>query len=114
MTWFSMKGVAPEVEYLYQQARQKVDDGEYQHAVDVLNQAVQISPRIPQVFIELGNCFDNLNRYDDAIISYEKALQIDPFHPDALFNKGMCLKKIGNEVESLKCIERAIELYCGT
>lgn len=106
-------GISPEAEYLYEKARQKVDEGEYQHAITDLNKAIEICPHFSQAFYELGVCFENTNMFDDAISSYRKAVQIDPSHADAWFNKGMSLKKIGQEEESYQCVERAIELYCG-
>jgi len=108
-----MNGVSPEAEYLYRQAREKVDGGEYQQAVTILHRAIEITPRYPNALIELGNCFDYLNRYDDAVLFYEKVIGVDPWHADAWFNKGMSLKKMGRDKDALPCIERAIELYCG-
>ncbi len=113
MTGFGSNGVTAEANYLYQQARQKVDDGDYQQAATMLHKAVEISPKFCKAFNELGICYENLNKNDDAVAFYEKAITVDPTHADAWFNKGMNLKKLGREKESLPCIERAIELYCG-
>jgi len=113
MTGFGRNGVSAEANYLYQQARQKVDDGEYLQAMTMLQHAVEISPKYSQALYELGVCFECMNKHDDAVAFYEKAIKIDPFHADAWFNKGMNLKKMGRDKESMPCIERAIELYCG-
>jgi tetratricopeptide (TPR) repeat protein len=113
MTNTGMNGVASEAEYLYRQAREKVDLGEYQHAITILNRAIEITPHYPQALIELGNCFDYINRYDDAVSFYEKVIAVDPFYADAWFNKGVCLKKMNRGNDALPCIEKAIELYCG-
>jgi tetratricopeptide (TPR) repeat protein len=113
-----MKGInrgdiPPEAEYLYRQARQKVDDGEYQQAMDILHRAVKIAPGYLQSLIEIGNCYEYLNQSDKAILYYEQVIQMDSFQADAWFNKGMSMKKMGNEKEAKLCIEKAIELYCG-
>jgi len=113
MTWSGMNGVSPEAEYLYRQAREKVDEGEYQHSVTILNRAIEITPHYPHALIELGNCFDYLNQYDDAVSIYEKVIVVDPLYADAWFNKGVCLKKTGCDKDALPCIEKAIKLYCG-
>jgi tetratricopeptide (TPR) repeat protein len=113
MTGFGRNGVTAEANYLYQQARRKVDDGEYQQAATMLHRAVEISPTFCQAFNELGICYENLNKNEDAVGFYEKAIKVDPSHADAWFNKGMNLKKLGRDKESMPCIERAIELYCG-
>jgi len=114
----NMKGInsgdiPPEAEYLYRQAREKVNAGEYQQAVDILHRAVKIAPGHLHSLIVIGNCYEYLNQYDKAILYYEQVIQIDSFHADAWFNKGMSMKKTGNEKEAKLCIERAIELYFG-
>lgn len=113
MTWNGMNGISPEAEYFYRQAREKVDEGEYLHAVTFLHRAIEISPHYPHALVELGNCFDCLNQYDNAVTYYEKVIAIDPLYADAWFNKGMSLKKMGRDMDASPCIERAIELYCG-
>jgi tetratricopeptide (TPR) repeat protein len=102
-----------EAEYLYRQAREKVNAREYTQAMDFLHQAVKIAPHHIRSLIEIGNCHDNLNQSDKAILYYERVIQIDPSQAEAWFNKGMCMKKTGNDKEAALCIERAIELYCG-
>jgi tetratricopeptide (TPR) repeat protein len=113
MEFQGMNGVSEEAEYLYRQAREKVDEGEYQHAVTILHRAIEISPHHSHALIALGNCYDYLNQYDDAISFFEKVIGIDPFYADAWFNKGVSLKKMGRDKDALPCIEKAIELFCG-
>ena len=113
MKWINHGDRPPEAEYLYRQAHEKVNAGKYQQAVDILHRAVKIAPGHLHSLLEIGNCYEYLNQYDDAILYYEKVIQIDPFHADAWFNKGMSMKKTGNEKEARLCIERAIELYFG-
>jgi tetratricopeptide (TPR) repeat protein len=55
-----------------------------------------------------------MDKVEDAIASYDKALQMDPDNAEAWFNKGMTLKKMGQITESTKCIEKCINLYCGS
>jgi tetratricopeptide (TPR) repeat protein len=103
----------PEAEYLYRQAHEKVNAGEYQQALNIFHRAVTIAPYQLDSLVEIGNCYEYLNQSDKAIQYYEKVIQIDPFYAEAWFNKGMSMKKTGNEKEATLCIERAIELYCG-
>ncbi len=112
-----MKGIdgreaLPEAEYLWRQAREKVNDGECQQAMDILHRAVKIVPHHLHSLIKIGNWYEYLNQSDSAIPYYEKVIQIDPFYADAWFNKGMSIRKTGNEKEATLCIERAIELCC--
>jgi len=112
MRTIDKKDVIPEAEYLCRQAREKVNAGEYQQAIEILHQAVKVAPHHLHSLIEIGNCHDYLDQPDKAILYYEKAIQIDPCHAEAWFNKGTSMKKTGQEREATSCIERAIELYC--
>jgi tetratricopeptide (TPR) repeat protein len=102
-----------DAEYFYRHAREKVNVGEYEQAMDFLHRAVKIAPHHIHSLMEIGNCYEYLNQSDKAIVYYEKVIQIDPFHAEAWFNKGISMKNRGNEKVATQCIERAIELYCG-
>ncbi len=103
-----------EPEYLVRQAQEMAMAGDHTTAENYLKKAIEENPRYIQAYTLLGNCQDCLDKKEDAIASYDKALQIDPGYADAWFNKGMILKKMGQNKEATKCIEKSIDLYCGT
>ena len=113
MPWVVMNEVSPEAEYLYKQARQKVDNGEYESAMTILTRVIEMCPTHSHAYNELGICSGYSDRHEDAVAYYDKAIQADPFHADAWFNKGMSLKKLGREKEAQESIEKAIDLYVG-
>jgi len=108
-----MSGTIMEADYLVRQAREKAMAGDHINAVNYLKNAIEANPRYTEAYTLLGNCQDCLGQNEEAIASYDKALQIDPGHAEAWFNKGMSLKKTGQIKESLQCIEKSIDLYCG-
>ena len=108
-----MSGTIMEADYLVRQAREKAMAGDHINAVNYLKNAIAANPRYTEAYTLLGNCQDCLGQNEEAIASYDKALQIDPGHAEAWFNKGMSLKKTGQIKESLQCIEKSIDLYCG-
>ena len=63
--------------------------------------------------VEHGNIRDSEGQYEKALAAYENALRIDPDDADAWFNKGMTLKKMGKISDATRCVETAINLYCG-
>jgi tetratricopeptide (TPR) repeat protein len=100
-------------DYLVKEAREKAMAGDHITAVNYLKKAIETNPRYTEAYTLLANCQDCLGQNEEAIASYDKALQIDPGHADAWFNKGMILKKTGQIKESVQCIEKSIDLYCG-
>jgi len=63
--------------------------------------------------VEHGDLRDSEGQYEKALKAYDNALRIDPADADAWFDKGLTLKKMGRSQESERCIETAIDLYCG-
>jgi tetratricopeptide (TPR) repeat protein len=63
--------------------------------------------------IEHGDLRDSEGQYEKALKAYDSALRIDPGDADVWFDKGLTLKKMGRSQESERCIEMAIDLYCG-
>jgi tetratricopeptide (TPR) repeat protein len=63
--------------------------------------------------VEHGDLRDSEGQYEKAIAAYDNALRIDPTDADVWFDKGLTLKKMGRSIESQRCVETAINLYCG-
>lgn len=103
-----------EPEYLVRQAQEMAVAGDHTTAINYLIKAIEANPAYTLAYTLLGNCQDCLDKKEDALASYDKALQVDPGYADAWFNKGMILKKMGQNKEATKCIEKSIDLYCGT
>jgi protein O-GlcNAc transferase len=53
-------------------------------AVQLIHQAIAISPNNALYYNNLGHVFKNLNQLEDAILCYESALGFQPDNPDAL------------------------------
>ena len=47
------------------------------------------SPRKARVWNDLGNAFDDLDRFDDALPAYRKAIEMDPLFQRAHYNLGV-------------------------
>lgn len=58
-----------------------------------LRKALEYNNKKPEIFVNLGNCYDHLGRTIDALECYEKALELKPDHAMALGNKGIALCK---------------------
>ncbi|MEO1404045.1 MAG: tetratricopeptide repeat protein, partial [Cyanobacteria bacterium J06635_1] len=58
----------------------------------------------------LGNTYNDLKRYDEAISAYEKAIELDPDDATAHYNLGNTYKALKRYDEAISAYEKAIEL----
>ena len=60
--------------------------------------------------INLGNNFKNLNKLEEAEISYRKAIALKPNIAEAHYNLGVILQGLGRPEEAEKSYRKAIML----
>ena len=65
-----------------------------ENAITSLRKAVPIAPRFCGAYNVLGNCLDELGRYEEAIGKYEKVIELDPDHTEARFKRDLVLLKV--------------------
>jgi len=83
-----------EAQYLYRQALDLSMEGKKEDALRYLKKVVFIAPRFSNAYNAMGNCLDELGRYEDAIRKYDKVLEIDPHHAEARFKRALVIEKI--------------------
>lgn len=66
-------------------------DSELDTAIKYYRKSLEYGPPNPEIYVNLGNCFDSAGRVIDALDCYQNALNLDPKHAMALGNKGMAL-----------------------
>jgi tetratricopeptide (TPR) repeat protein len=54
-----------------------------------IKKAINFEPQVEEAYINLGNAYDDLEDYENAILTFEKALEINPNNPDNYFNLGV-------------------------
>jgi tetratricopeptide (TPR) repeat protein len=69
-------------------------EGKTDDALRSLKKVVFIAPRCSNAYNSMGNCLDELGRYEDAIRKYNKVLEIDPHHTEARFKRTLVIEKI--------------------
>ena len=87
-------GIPLEAQYLYRQGLDYSLDGKMENAITSLRKAVLIAPRFCGAYNVLGNCLDELGRYEEAIGKYEKVIELDPDHTEARFKRDLVLLKV--------------------
>jgi len=60
------------------------------------DRAIDINPREGMFWVNKGNVFKELRRFDEAIKAYDKAICIDSNNADAWYNKALKITLIIN------------------
>ena len=72
---------------------------QYDIAINLITQAIQIDSTKPLFFTNLGNAFQKQGKLEKSAQAYQKAIQIQPDYADAHFNLAMLLLLQGQFVE---------------
>ena len=81
--------------------------GRYDEAIEELLQAIErgvTEYELEEIYTILGNTYDNLDLYDEAIDAHEKAIELNPDYYKAWVNLGITYRHIGD-------LDRAEESY---
>ncbi|MBP3552698.1 MAG: tetratricopeptide repeat protein [Bacteroidaceae bacterium] len=96
------------------------NDGQFMAASVELNMMLDEEPYNLNHWLNLGNVYNQMERFNDAIDAFDYALAIDPECLDALFAKGHSYALLENEEKALQlyrtCLERGYDkaLACYT
>ena len=67
-----------DVNNLIQLGKQQLDNGNYDDALDIFEQALSFDPTNPDLWNLKGIALRSLGRYDEAADCYNKSLEIEP------------------------------------
>lgn len=70
--------------------------------------ALQLSPRRPDTYFNLGVAMKELGRLEESITMYRRAIELKPDYADAHNNLGMILKDLGNIDDAARCLGEAL------
>ncbi len=85
----------------------------YADAVEPLEQAIQLSPKSADAHLNLGNVYDGLKRYDDAVREFKKVTDLQPASASAVkqadpwYNLGSVYYKQNRMPESIAAYQKA-------
>jgi hypothetical protein len=80
--------------------------------------AVKMNPDDAKAHKELGRLYQELSRYDEALLELNSALELKPGLTEALFLKGLVLWQMGNKPQSIETFQSVLfgpdaETYTG-
>jgi tetratricopeptide (TPR) repeat protein len=82
---------------------------EYQKAVDDYQHAIRFSPKFARAYVELGDTYRELQRYEEAAEAFKKAMRIED-ESCASCGLGVTYYKSGRYEDAENAFKRAIEL----
>lgn len=86
------------------------DNGFYERAISNYQKFIEMDATKPDVIIDAGVCYFNLNKYDEAIEWISRGLKIKPDHLIGNYNMGIVNLSKGNKDEAVKWFNKVIEL----
>lgn len=89
------------------------NDGQFMAASVELNLMLDEDPYNVDYWLNLGNVYNQMENFNEAIEAFDYALAIEPDNLDALFSKGHSYALLGNEEKALQfyrtCLERGYD-----
>lgn len=95
---------------LFNQANTLVRSGEYQEAIELYDQGLEMYEGSPDAWLNRGFAMAQLRRFEDQMESCDRAITIDSDFVEALNCKGLALDELGREEEALEWFEKAVEI----
>ncbi len=87
------------------------DAGFYQKAIEKYKVYLASRPNEPDVIVDMGVCYFNLEQHQEAIKNFKKGIELNPKHQIAHLNLGVVYNfGLNNKAEAVKWWKKAVEL----
>lgn len=100
----------PEVAEIFDRANAIFAEREFNQAVQIYRQCLDVRPDFADAHNNLGNALLALGQIDDAIACYQRAIDLRPDFPEAHYNLGAGLQSAGRFDESAEAYRDALKL----
>ena len=87
-----------------------VDQGDYDKAISEYNKAIEINPKLAELYYNRGNAYYQQGNLDQAISDFTKAIELNPAFGMAYYYRSAAYAKEGNYDKSTEDIDRTKEL----
>jgi|Deesub1362A_J573_1020465.scaffolds.fasta_scaffold00556_14 tetratricopeptide (TPR) repeat protein len=108
LKWRTAEQVAGD--YQVKKGNYRLEDGQYQKALEEFSLALERNPRHPGAHLGMGIAYMQMGRHEEALQAFGKAIEIDPRMAVAYADRGILLDRMGRYEEALRDYERALEL----
>ena len=96
--------------WLHAKARADLLDGKYEAARESLTRALQLSPKSPEILIDLATAYSQKGDYGAAFEYLSQVLALKPDDPVALFNRAIVGEQLHLYRQSLDDAERYLKI----
>lgn len=94
----------------FREADACVKQGQFEQALSLYTQAIDINPDYARVYLERGIAYHHLRRYDEAIRDYTEAIRLDPSQAITYENRAGCFNELGQSDKAIADATKAITL----
>lgn len=102
--------IPKKAEELWRIGENKINEQDYQGAIEYLNQALAINPNYYDAYHSRGFAKSHLDDKEGAIADYNQALKINPQAAKTYNNRGGCHQNLGNYLEAIEDCKRALQI----
>jgi tetratricopeptide (TPR) repeat protein len=82
-------------------------DGLYQHAIEALNNAIEINPQDASAYLLRGTAYYILRQFNPTINDFNKAIELNPQDAAGYYCRGLAYDSLGNENQAIQDMKKA-------
>lgn len=105
-----LKAAAPSAASLQKQGNAAYSRKEYARAIELLEKAAALDPKLSSVYLDLGLALMEQDRYEDAVAAYTKGIAADPFDDSIYAERADALFELDKDSEAEKDLLKQIEV----
>lgn len=94
----------------FSKARNLLLQGKFQEAIDCYEETLAIDGAQAITFSYIGECYEKMERNEQALINYDQAIALDPNWVDAWIGRGVVKDVQGHLPEAVRDLENAVKL----
>jgi tetratricopeptide (TPR) repeat protein len=83
---------------------------DYERAIDVFGQAIEIDPNYSEYYNDRGAVFFKMERFEDAERDYLQAIALSPPYAEVWINLGQCYRAMMRMEDAVRAYARALDL----
>lgn len=99
------------VDVYYRWAREDVNDGAWEDAINSFTQTIRLRPNFVKAYIGRGDVYLGLKQYPEAIADFGQAIYLQPDKAkEAYYKRGLAYLKLGQNEQALADLQEAIAI----